>query len=176
MTNTIKLRLTISFNFKFNFNRSLTLGHHWWAGTFKTLFLKKPNSVSLTCLTKLKLEQKSDILWSLTHKIKDFRSMTELSLGLIYHCSFKTFEVWFRKGFLHFRKCNYLKTAVWCVEELLHICVLATQTLVFQTGGICVGCWGATLHDGAALFPRQEHLLRVHSAPSKQWCKERSVI
>lgn len=49
----------------------------------------------------------------------------------------------------------------------------AKQTLILQAGSVCVGGWGAAFHDRTSLFPGQQHLLRVHSAPNPEEVKQK---
>lgn len=56
---------------------------------------------------------------------------------------------------------------IWC-RVCLELWVGGFETLIFQACGVCICGRGAALHDGTALFPGQQHLLRVHGAPSTE--------
>lgn len=76
----------------------------------------------------------------------------------------------------------YTAEFVYTVRGCVCVCVCvyeARHTLVFQTGGVGVGGWGASLHDRTSLLPGQQHLLRVHGAPNTeepQWYKDEGKL
>ena len=55
-----------------------------------------------------------------------------------------------------------------CLHTLQRVCVKCVTQTFFQAGGVGVGGRGAALHDGTALLPGQQHLLRVHGAPDTE--------